>query len=63
MQNAKWRGDHARLSFIPHPSSLILHPSSFIPHPSSLIPLMSAYLGIDIGTSGTKTLAIDEQGK
>ena len=24
---------------------------------------MSVFLGIDIGTSGTKTLAIDEQGK
>ncbi len=35
----------------------------FSPEPGSYPETMSIFLGIDIGTSGTKTLAIDERGK
>jgi xylulokinase len=41
-------------------------PAAAIQAPKTLTPLashMSIYLGIDIGTSGTKTLAINERGK
>src|SRR6266567_3172815 len=45
-------------SYIGHKSFVICHSSL-----SSGVCIMSVFLGIDIGTSGTKTLAIDEGGK